>query len=621
MTTPPAGIPPGRIPPGRNGSRGASRLASRDLIPIRPRATAERLGLHIVVVLLLVSATLFVVAAGRDGRQERLAQTQAAALADDLAARCLDAGLTTWHLAMESFGPTLEAFGAHATFRDPVSHRLLFEIGNAEAAGVTATARIGDPLEWLSLTIQLNDQRSREWLWPLLVATMLACAMTILLSHRAARRAMVDATNVASTIDELAGGSLTPPRQIPTRQTPTRPTTHEVPAHRMAASGEFGPIAAALDRLVRQVGPQLSHLQNLSTEQQAILESMGSGLIAIDPDQRILSLNRAASLLLGIDAGRVRGRLVQEVTRQPGLNQFISEGISADGAIDAEFQMEHPERGRLLVQAVSEPLRDPGGRPAGLLIVLTDITTLRRLETLRADFAANVSHELRTPITNIKGYAETLLQVGFDDQEQATRFLEIIRRNAHRLATIIEDLLALTRLEQPGVRETLERTVLSANRLADAVVTHLAPTAEAKEIQLRNEVPESLKLFVMPTLIEQAVANLVSNAITYSPAGTTVRITARRPSAGWIELAIVDQGPGIPAHHLARIFERFYRVDKARSREQGGTGLGLAIVKHIALVHGGKVEVASRVGVGSTFRLLLPELPEAETAAPEQSGD
>ncbi|MCA9283656.1 MAG: PAS domain-containing protein [Phycisphaerales bacterium] len=368
---------------------------------------------------------------------------------------------------------------------------------------------------------------------------------------------------------------------------------------------ELTPVARAVDRTRRTLASRLAGLEQASAEQNAILQSMGTALLAIDHDHRLLSMNRAAADLLGLDARAVRGRLVEEVAREAELNAFVKDAVEASEPLTAEFRINTGGQ-RATIQAASEPLCDEQGRPAGLLVTLTDITKLRQLESLRSDFAANVSHELRTPITNIKGYVDTLVQVGVEDREQTARFLDIIRRNAQRLAAIIEDLLALSRLEQAGLRESPETKDTPVRSLVREVVGQLQSAADAKQIVVEIEVPEDLMIRVVPSLVEQAIANLVSNAITYSPAGTKVRVTGAIADGGFVEIAVRDRGPGIAPQHLARIFERFYRVDRARSRDHGGTGLGLAIVKHIALALGGRVEVESKVGVGSDFRLLLP---------------
>ncbi len=383
--------------------------------------------------------------------------------------------------------------------------------------------------------------------------------------------------------------------------------------------GAYHAIVDSVNALTRDLNDQLAFVQTQLNEQQAILRSMSNGLIALDRDQRILSLNRAAERLLGIDRIDVRGRLLQEALRQPGLNQFVSEAIASRVQTTGEFTL--VGESELVLQAASEPLHDADDNPVGLLILLTDVTTMRRLETLRSDFAANVSHELRTPITNIKGYIETLQEVGVNDEGQTERFLDIIHVNANRLASIIEDLLALSRLEQPGSRETLNPIDLPVQRVLAAVNDQISFAAAAKRIELRFQTDDDHVLRANPQLVEQAVANLVSNAVKYSNAGTSVTISARKlakPDRGMIEISVTDEGPGIAPQHLSRIFERFYRIDKARSREQGGTGLGLAIVKHIALVHGGRVEVDSRIGRGSTFRLILPAADGGAVSEPRQ---
>lgn len=232
--------------------------------------------------------------------------------------------------------------------------------------------------------------------------------------------------------------------------------------------------------------------------------------------------------------------------------------------------------------------------------------SMRQLESMRSDFAANVSHELRTPITNIKGYVETMLDVGVRDEKQTIQFLETIKRNADRLGAIIEDILSLAWLEQPDTKAVLKLASVSVPRIIGSVASQFESAAEAKSIRIEAHAPGGLEAVVDSALIEQALANFVSNAIKYSPSGTVVKISAERSVDGMIRISVEDQGPGIAADHLPRVFERFYRVDRARSRELGGTGLGLAIVKHIALVHGGRVEAQSTVGKGSTFTLVLP---------------
>jgi two-component system phosphate regulon sensor histidine kinase PhoR len=368
---------------------------------------------------------------------------------------------------------------------------------------------------------------------------------------------------------------------------------------------ELASLADSLNRMVAQLSDQFRQIQIQRNEEQALLESMSSGMIALDLQQRIFRLNRRAEEMLDVEEATARGRLLQEILREPELNRFVADAIAAGGRISAEFRLRH--LGDRTVLAVNEPLFDANMDPLGLLIVLNDVTEVRKLESIRSDFAANVSHELRTPITNIKGYLETMLEVGVEDKAQTVRFLEIINRNTNRLEAIVEDLLSLARLEQPGTREALEEVKVPLRSVVSAAAGHFVAAAGAKNITLRIDVPDELRARLNPQLIEQAVSNLLSNAVKYSHNDTMVTVSARRREEGDLEIAVADQGPGIPAEHLPRLFERFYRVDKARSRELGGTGLGLAIVKHIALVHGGRAEVESRVGEGSTFVIVLPK--------------
>ncbi|HWB20292.1 MAG TPA: ATP-binding protein, partial [Phycisphaerales bacterium] len=369
-------------------------------------------------------------------------------------------------------------------------------------------------------------------------------------------------------------------------------------------SSELGDLADAFNHMAVQLGRQINQLRAQRNELQAIHQSMNSGLIALDLQQHLLSANRSAEQILQIDGLASRGRLLHEVVREPDLHRFVANAIEQPASLTREFSLARDPD--VVIEAVSQPLRDADDKPVGLLVLLNDVSQLRRLEAIRTDFAANVSHELRTPITNIKGYVETMLDVGVDDPEQARQFLRVIQRNTDRLAAIIEDLLALARLEQPDAEKAIEKERVPARQIIDHVLAQFEPSIRERTINIRLETDPDLSVLVNTSLIEQALGNLLSNSIRYSPPSTTITIRARKRDNQWIEFAIRDQGQGIAPEHLERIFERFYRVDKARSREVGGTGLGLSIVKHIARAHDGQVEVDSELGKGSEFRLLLP---------------
>jgi two-component system phosphate regulon sensor histidine kinase PhoR len=369
-------------------------------------------------------------------------------------------------------------------------------------------------------------------------------------------------------------------------------------------SRELSGLASGLNEMAGQLEQRVEQLHAGAAEQRAMLQSMSAGMIALDLDQRVLRSNSRADGLLDIEPSvRVRGRMLQELTRNRALNQLLEDAADADDSIEGDIET----RDRI-VRVSIEPLVDAERGRLGLLMLLTDITNLRRLEGLRSEFAANVSHELRTPITNIKGYAETLLESAEDDDlsETTRRFLGVIARNAVRLEAIIEDLLALAGLERQSEGEMIDMEGETAARVVSTVVGQFEQPAVDRDIRIATEVEPGLEVVGGVHLIEQAISNLVSNAIRYCDAGTTVTVGARGVDEDTLEFSVTDEGPGIAPEHLERIFERFYRVDHARSRDLGGTGLGLAIVKHVAVAHGGRAEVESEVGRGTRFTIVLP---------------
>jgi len=373
---------------------------------------------------------------------------------------------------------------------------------------------------------------------------------------------------------------------------------------RRPAASELSTLTRSLNNMARQLHERINQVRTQQSEAQAILQSMSNGVIALDEEQRILNINQAAERLIGAEGADVKGRLLQEAIRQPDVHRFVADTMAGGRPGTREFEFDGADPKRIRIS--SETLTGPEGEPKGVLLVLDDVTQLRRLESMRTDFAANVSHELRTPITNIKGYVETLLDVGLGEPAQVERFLGVIKQNADRLASIVEDVLSLTRLEQPRVDQTLELESTRLRAVFRSVVGQFQDAADAKAMTIACELPDDLEVRAHRALLEQAIGNLISNAINYAPEATTVTLAARRTDDGRTEISVSDEGPGIARKHLARLFERFYRVDKGRSRELGGTGLGLAIVKHIVRVHEGEIRVDSEVGEGSTFTIALP---------------
>jgi two-component system phosphate regulon sensor histidine kinase PhoR len=378
-------------------------------------------------------------------------------------------------------------------------------------------------------------------------------------------------------------------------------------AHKLAVPRveEFASVAESINRMAEELDDKLRRLTHERNEREAVLASMVEGVLAVDIDERVIAVNAAAARLLDTDPASAEGKAIQEVVRNPDLQHVVAQTLGGHRPVEADIVMRVGAEERNL-QANGTLLHgDDDGDDVGAVVVLNDVTRLKRLEAVRRDFVANVSHELKTPVTSIKGFAETLEDGALDDPAAARRFVRIIAGQADRLNSIIEDLLALSTLEQSGDSPLLQ---LEEADLCDVVAVALevcGPKAEVKSIELREDCPGRLLARVSPPLLEQAVVNLIDNAVKYSAEGSAVIVTLEE-RGDEVVVSVTDEGQGVAREHLPRLFERFYRVDKARSRDLGGTGLGLAIVKHVAQIHGGRVSVDSKIGRGSTFRVHLP---------------
>lgn len=375
----------------------------------------------------------------------------------------------------------------------------------------------------------------------------------------------------------------------------------------LPATREIAGVAEALNQMARALNERIQLVVQQRNEQDAILASMMEGVIAVDNDGRIISLNRAAAAFLSIEPARVAGQPLQTAVRNSALQQLVEETLRMSLPLEREILLHLPAE--QMLQAHSAVLRDASEKKIGAVVVLNDVTRLRRLERVRRDFVANVSHELRTPITAIKGFIETLLTEERQDPENTVHFLEITLRQADRLNAIIEDLLILSRLEQENEPFGVMMQPTALEPLVRAAAEACAALAEAKQITLEIQIPHDFQALLNAQLMEQCLINLLDNALKYSKPGSAVRIAAEESEDG-VLIQVQDQGCGISSEHLPRIFERFYRIDKSRSRKVGGTGLGLSIVKHIAQAHGGSVDVKSRFGEGSTFTVQLKKAPK-----------
>ncbi len=367
---------------------------------------------------------------------------------------------------------------------------------------------------------------------------------------------------------------------------------------------EIDDLGAALNQMARQLDERIRTVTAERNEREAMLFSMMEGVLAVDAEERFISMNQAAAKLIGADPGDFHGRHLQEVVRNTDLKQFVRKALNSREVVETDIVLASAEE--FCLQARGTVLKDEKDRSIGAVIVLNDVTRLRRLENIRKDFVANVSHELKTPITAIQGFVETLQEGAIHDPKNAASFLDIISRQVDRLNAIIEDLLSLSRLEQDPEQSEIVFEEVRLKGLIDAAVQACQSKAEKHNTRIEVACDDALRApRVNWPLLEQAVVNLVDNAIKYSEPGSRVEVSARKEEAELV-IRVQDEGRGIGIEHLPRIFERFYRVDKARSREMGGTGLGLSIVKHIAQVHKGSVNVQSALGKGSTFSIHLP---------------
>jgi two-component system phosphate regulon sensor histidine kinase PhoR len=413
-----------------------------------------------------------------------------------------------------------------------------------------------------------------------LLIALIAAGISLLISRRISR----PIEEMKKGADHFADGDLT---------------------HRLAApdSEELASLAEALNQMAAQLDRRIKTIVSQHNELETVLASMLEGVIAVDNEERIINMNAAAVEFFDCDPEKYQGRDLQEVIRNSALQQFVRRAISSKVPKEDDIGLYH--NGEKTLHLQSSPLLDANKDPIGTLVVFNDVTQLRRLENMRRDFVANVSHEIKTPLTAIKGFVETLHQGSVDNPEEARRFLGIIQKHVDRLSSIVEDLLDLSRIEQEDEGKTVNLEEGNIGQVFRSVLQLCRPKAEEKNITVTIVGDDRISARFDSSLLEQAMVNLLDNAIKYSEPESVIRLKAQR-NGSEIKISVEDQGIGIAKKHLPRLFERFYRVDKARSRKMGGTGLGLAIVKHIAQAHGGNVTVDSTLGKGSTFTIHLP---------------
>ncbi len=368
---------------------------------------------------------------------------------------------------------------------------------------------------------------------------------------------------------------------------------------------EIAEVAEAMNQMASELDVRMRALETQQREVETLLQSLSEGVLAIDAQERLLFANGRAAELLAAGTQWRRGQDLRACVRVVPFQELLLSALRERRTAETSATIRDGESERF-VHGRAAPLQDADGRVRGAVMVFNDLTNLHRLMTLRREFVANVSHELKTPLTSIRGFLETVLDPRPPSAEEQRRFLGIALRQTQRLQTLVDDLLQLSRVEQMAEAVTLRVAEVSAADITTDAVEVCGQLAAERSVSLRADVPPDVLLRADPDLLGRALVNLLDNAIKHSPPGEEVLVQCGLVG-GRVRWRVVDHGPGIEARHLPRLFERFYRVDKSRSRREGGTGLGLAIVKHIVAAHGGEVGVESEPGRGSRFWFAVPQ--------------
>ena len=496
------------------------------------------------------------------------------------------------------------------------------EVQAALADGVGSAIRRSDTLDvemlYLAVPLRLNGvvtgalrvampladlRRDLAFIrWTLVIGGLIALAAAAVLGLAFARQVTWPVAEMTAVAQRMADGDFSQRITV-------------------ASADEVGQLGQALNIMAQRLEDRLAELEEERAKGAAIFDSMVEGVLAVDSEKQILFINASARRLFNLTSVGVEGRSFLEVIRNKEILELLDRALRTRAFAKQEIEIYTPVQRTIQLHAT--PLKGRN-RASGAILVLHDVTELRRLEMVRTEFVANVSHELRTPLTSIRGYLETLLEGGLEDHEHARPFLEVIHKHTERLGRLLDDLLDLSNLELGKI--TLCRQPTALAEVVEGVMAMYGPQAAKQEIELRVELPDDLPpVLADRDRLAQILINLVDNGLKFTSKGGTVRVAARRvPSSGpgtrnlepgtasassLLEISVSDTGIGIPSQDLPRVTERFYRVDKTRSRELGGTGLGLAIVKHLVEAHGSELVIESQLNTGTTVRFDLPVVP------------
>jgi len=437
--------------------------------------------------------------------------------------------------------------------------------------GFLRTAR---PLEFIR-SVLIKDIKSYLFFFVILVA------ITIFLGWRLTYSIVKPLETVTETAEKISKGDLS--QRIPVRK----------------YNSEIEKLARMFNYMAEELEDKITEISQEKNRIEAILKSMVDGVIAVDKEGKVVLINPAARRIFNIEVEKVKGKELIRTIFSHRIDMYLERAFDKKESISREIKYKNPDE--KIIHATFIPLLDEKENVNGGVIVLTDITELRKLETVRNDFVANVSHELRTPLTSMVGYLDTLLESDIEDPETRDRFLKIIKEETDRLSILIKDLMNLSKIES----QSFDLEANNFKEVLNKVVNLLHKKALDKNIDFEVEVPEKLSLvYMVREQIKQVLINLIDNAIKYTPAGGKIKIKVEK-EGDKVYFSVKDNGMGIPQVDQERIFERFYRVDKARSRALGGTGIGLSIVRNIIKQHGSEIQVKSREGAGSEFYFYL----------------
>lgn len=468
--------------------------------------------------------------------------------------------------------------GVEERFSSTLGYSMLYiAIPVMQGGNVAAILRLSEPM------LQIYKHTHMFYL-QMGIASAIALMLIAIASLSIARKMSKPISEMKNGAERIAGGDLGFRLRIPDGE-------------------EVRGLALALNSMAKSLEDRILTITSQRNELDVILNGMSEGVLAIDAEEKIINMNPAAAALLDVPLENAKGIWIHDIVRNSSLQRFIQDTMDSDSMVEANFTLPGPA-GECHIDAKGKKLGTSKSASDGAIMVLYDVTRLKRLEIMRKEFVANVSHELRTPLTAIKGFVETIIQGEYALDDDVRKFLEIVSTKTDRLCSIVDDLLTLSSIEREHEQKDIKFTPVKIKSVLEDAVRTCFTKAESGNIDLKIDCDEITEVTTNPDLLEQAISNLIDNAIKYSPAGKTVRIEAEEREDNLI-ISIIDEGIGIPVEHQQRIFERFYRVDKARSRKVGGTGLGLSIVKNICISLGAKVTVESKSGEGSTFRIVL----------------